>query len=133
MRCNSTMCQCYIHRALNLVLVKLPEVLVIQYMDEILLSCLPNQYLNECLSFMVNKLKRATFKNSHVPDKIQKPSPRNYLGYQHQIYHHLLSLKFPKQCTLSCGESWQVSDRELKRAKRQEWFRLTWEVHCQQI
>lgn len=38
-------------------LINFPEVLVTNYMYDILLSCLSNQYLKAYLHFMINKLK----------------------------------------------------------------------------
>lgn len=69
-------------------------------MNDILLSCSSNQYLNECLTFLVNKLKQQNL--NLTPEEIQKQSPYNYLRYiitQQQIHHHLLNFKLPKQCT----------------------------------
>lgn len=77
-----TICQYYIHKALMPVLIKFPEVFVIPYMDDILFSWSSNHYLNDCLTFIVNK--------------IQKQSSFNYLGYiitQQLILHHPLNLK----------------------------------------
>lgn len=57
-------CQYYEGKTLKLVLITFPEVLFIHYMRNILLSCLSNQYLNDCLTFMLNCLQRAKFKHS---------------------------------------------------------------------
>lgn len=68
-------------------------------MNDILLFCSSNQYLNERLTFLVNKLKEQNL--NLTPEEIQKQSPYNYLGYiitQQQIHHHRLNFKLPKQC-----------------------------------
>lgn len=79
-------------------------------MNDILLSCFSNKYLNKCLTFLVNKQKEENL--NRPTDNIQNQSP--YLWYyfynnltcliyitQQQIYHYSLSLKFTKQCTLN--------------------------------
>lgn len=56
--------QYFVNKVLKSVLIKSPKVLIIHYMGENLFSWLPNQSLNECLTFMVNNLRRATFKHN---------------------------------------------------------------------
>lgn len=63
-----------VHTALKPVLIKLPELLVIYYMDDNYFSWLSNQYFNVFLTFIVNKLKEKIL--NKTPDKIKKQSPK---------------------------------------------------------
>lgn len=58
MKNSPTVCQYCAHKALNLVLIKFPKVLVIQYMNDALHSCSFNQYLNESLTLVLHKLSK---------------------------------------------------------------------------
>lgn len=69
----------FVHKALELVLIKFPRILFIHYVDHILLFQSTHQYLSKYLFFMIEKLREQ--KLTMAPDKIQHQPFYNYLGY----------------------------------------------------
>lgn len=79
---------------LKLVLFKFSVEFIIHYFNDITLSWPPNQNLNLCLIFMINKLK-----NIKQISKIHEQSfysPSGYIITQNQILHYSFHLKLPK-------------------------------------